>query len=226
MNARWISVGLLGVMLFGATAAWADTRYVSDRLVITFREGMGNQFRVIKTLKTDERVEVLSEQDGYLHVRTDDGTEGYVLKQYISAQTPKSAIIASLRQQLQQVQQDLKQQQAEAAQVAQGQGEAQAQVAELTQSLTMTEELLKTAQQSLNELKQKSENVVLIDQERQRLKKDLGQVQAQLAELQQQNDAMLKTAMIKWFVAGGGVLFVGWVAGKFSRKKRRTLGGF
>lgn len=226
MNARWISVGLLSVMLLGATAAWADTRYVSDRLVITFREGMGNQFRVIKTLKTDERVEVLSEQDGYLHVRTDDGTEGYVLKQYISAKTPKSTIIASLRQQLQQTQQALEQQQAKAAQVAQDQGEAQTQVAELSQSLTMTEELLKTAQQSLNELRQKSENVVLIDQERQRLKKELGQVQAQLSELQQQNAAMLKTAMIKWFVAGGGVLFVGWVAGKFSRRKRRTLGGF
>lgn len=226
MNARWISLGLLSVMLFCATAALADTRYVSDRLVITFREGMGKQFRVIKTLRTDDKVEVLSEQDGYLHVRTDDGTEGYVLKQYISTKTPKSAIIASLREQLQQAQQALAQQQTKADQATQSQGEAQEQVAELTQSLILTEELLKTTQQSLNELQQKSENVVLIDQERQRLKEELSLVKTQLAELQQQNDAMLKTAMIKWFVAGAGVLFVGWVAGKFSRRKKRTLGSF
>ncbi|MCD6527370.1 MAG: TIGR04211 family SH3 domain-containing protein [Desulfuromonas sp.] len=226
MKARWQAVVLILMILFTASSAWSDTRYVSDRLVITLREGMGNQFKVSKTLKTDERMEVLSEQDNYLFVRMDDGTEGYVLKQYVSRNTPKTAVIAKVRQELEAFKAKLKKQTAVASVTGKEGAQMRLQLSETTQSLALTEELLENSQKALAELQQKAENVVLIDQERQRLKKELAVVNQELGQLQQDNAAMLKTAMIKWFLAGGGVLFIGWVAGKFSRKKRRSLGGF
>lgn len=226
MKARWQAVVLMLMILFAASAAWSDTRYVSDRLVITLREGMGNQFRVIQTLKTDERMEVLSEQDNYLYVRLDDGIEGYVLKQYVSRNTPKTVTLAKVRHELETLKSTLKKKTDVAVAAGKDVTAMQVQLTEATQSLALTEELLENSQKALTELQQKAENVVLIDQERQQLKKELAETRQELGSLQRDNAAMLKTAMIKWFVAGGGVLFVGWVAGKFSRKKRRSLGSF
>jgi len=226
MSLRWIIFVCLCVSVLSTSAAIAETRYVSDQLVITLREGMGNQYRVIKTLKTDTPMEVLSEKGRYLFVKLADGSEGYVLKQYIAKKMPTtlrvkklSAEVEQLRQQQEQQQQLTQKTQAESAMLRQ-------QLSEANSSLTLNEELLKNTKAELSDLQMKAENVLLIDQERQRLKGELSAATKELEQLRQDNKAMLNTAMIKWFVAGGGVLFIGWVAGKFSRKKKRSLGSF
>ena len=226
MPLRWMIVIFSWVLLFSAGSACADTRYVVDQLVITLRAGMGNQYKVITTLKTDASMEVLSDQDNYLYVRLADGTEGYVLQQYVTKKSPRSLIIKQLRNKAQILTDEL----AHQTELANG---ATSEVESLSQKLDQTikkstnnEELLATSQAAFNDLQVKAENVVIIDTERLNLKQQLGEANAELDLLRQDNDAMLKTAMIKWFVAGGGVMFFGWVAGKFSRKKKRSLGNF
>ena len=77
--------------------ALAAGRYVSDELVIMMRSGQGEQYKIIKMLKAGTPLEVLEEGDAYLQVRAPDGTEGYVLKQFTSTDTPKPIIIARLQ---------------------------------------------------------------------------------------------------------------------------------
>ncbi|MGA7278512.1 MAG: hypothetical protein WBW79_11280, partial [Desulfocapsaceae bacterium] len=51
-------------------------------------------------------------------------------------------------------------------------------------------------------------------------------LQAQLSTVQQENEGLAKSQTLKWFLAGGGVLFLGWIIGLFSgrsRKKRSSL---
>src|SRR5210317_727754 len=76
--------------------AEAETRYVGDELVITLRQGKSTNHKILKNLKTGTPVEVLEEGQTYLKVRTSDGTEGYVLRQYISSKTPKTYRIEEL----------------------------------------------------------------------------------------------------------------------------------
>jgi SH3 domain protein len=38
--------------------------------------------------------------------------------------------------------------------------------------------------------------------------------------LNAENSELKRTGMIKWFLAGGGVLLFGWIIGRISRKKR------
>lgn len=215
MRIPFMAMFILLVAIFSVGSACAETRYVSDQLVITLREGMGNQFRVTKTLKTDTPMEVLSTQGRYLYVKLADGTQGYVLKQYVSRATPKSVTIKQLQTKLARLQPQLA-----------AQNQLEQQLSETQKELADKVQLLEKNQKELKDLQVKAENVVLIDKERQRLKQELGTANEELTQLRQDNDAMLKTAMIKWFVAGGGVLFLGWVAGKFSRKKKRGLGSF
>lgn len=226
MKIRWMIIGLTFASVLSATVACADTRYVTDQLVITMREGMGNQYRVIKTLRTDTSMEVLSEQGKYLYVRVNDGTEGYVLVQYISKKTPKTVSIAQLRDEVAVLKKRLVAQDQAVATAQGGAANLQQQFSETSQALKISEDLLETTKVELLDLQLKAENVVMIDEERQLVKKELSVAREELERLRQDNDAMLKTAMIKWFLAGGGVLFLGWIAGKFSRKKKRGLGSF
>ncbi|MEA3466516.1 MAG: TIGR04211 family SH3 domain-containing protein [Thermodesulfobacteriota bacterium] len=226
MKIRWIIVGLTVVGVLSAAMACADMRYVTDQLVITLREGMGNNYRVIKTLRTDTGMEVLSEQGKYLHIRLSDGTEGYALGQYISKKTPKSVTIVQLRDEVAVLKEKLAAQNQVVTTAQEGAASLQQQFNEASQALNISEDLLETTKAELLDLQLKAENVVMIDEERQLVKKELGIAIEELERLRQDNDAMLKTAMIKWFLAGAGVLFFGWIAGKFSRKKKRGLGSF
>jgi len=68
-----------------ATAADAQTRYVSDRLEVTLRTGTSTQHSIIRMLPSGARVEVLETEagSGYSRIRATDGTEGWVLTRYL-----------------------------------------------------------------------------------------------------------------------------------------------
>src|SRR4030042_680111 len=87
---------LFFVFVFSAMIADAKTQYVSDELVIHLREGKGNEYKIIKMLRNGTPLNILEEAEQYLKVRTGEGLEGWVLKQYITSETPKTAIIAGL----------------------------------------------------------------------------------------------------------------------------------
>ena len=59
-------------------------------------------------------------------------------------------------------------------------------------------------------------------------REDLESARARVAELESQdetlkkeNQRLSKTETLKWFLAGGGVLLVGWIIGMISRKSRK-----
>ena len=96
---RYITIVLILAALavcVSVLPATADTRYVGDELVITLRAGKSSQHKIVKTLKTGTALEVLEEDETYLKVRIQDGSEGYVLRQYVSSDPPKTQRIAEL----------------------------------------------------------------------------------------------------------------------------------
>jgi len=210
---KYLVTGLVVCMLTLAVfSQWAaaETRYVADQLVITLREGMGNEYRVLRTLRTDTPLEVLEEQGRYLHVRLDDGTEGYVLKQYVSSKRPKSQRINELEAEVE----HLTSQVAEHAEVVAEAEQARAEVKLLQEQLHAKEE-------ELAEIRELSDNALMLDKERKRLQRELDAAQKELNRLQKENRTMLSTVSVKWFLAGGGTLFAGWIMGKLSRRKKR-----
>ena len=83
-------------------SAVPDKRYVTDMLILTLREGPGNEYTVIRTLKSDAPVYVLEEGEAFLKIRTEEGQEGWVAKQYITTNTPKPIIITGLNKEIEQ----------------------------------------------------------------------------------------------------------------------------
>lgn len=220
-NSLRLVIPLLFLALFFAASASADTRYVTDQLIITLRQGMGSQYKILGTLPTGTPLQVLGEQGKFLEVQTADGTRGYVLKQYVSKDTPKPVIIARQKKELEQLRQQVAQLQKGQSAAAAKANTLQSQSGDLQATLDKAQLQLKTVTAQYNDLRQKAHNVVQLAAERDRLSAKNKELSVQVASLDKENQQMLHSGMIRWFLAGAGVFFGGWVLGKISRKKKR-----
>jgi SH3 domain protein len=234
---RLISIFFILSMLTGygsVLQAYAETRYVDDQLIITLRAGKSTDHKIIKTLKTGTPLEVLEEDDTYLKVRLSDGIEGYVLRQYISPELPKTLVIERLENEkssLQKKIQDLE----DAKNALQEkynaiQNRYNEDVSQITSKSSTIEQDLEQAlknersmAEKYNTLLAQSENVVEIATERDRLLETNKKMAVEVENLQKTNDKISDSRMIKWFLAGGGVFLFGWIIGKISRRKRSRL---
>lgn len=216
---------LLFVFIFtfaaGVHHASAETQYVSDSIVITMRAGKGDQYKVIRTIGTGTPLEILEEDARYLKVRIPDGTEGWVLKRYISSEKPKNTIIRDLENEINRMRNDL---------TALGKDRDA-----LKDELKSYKKNLKAAKKEgsvlakklqwmtarYNTLAEESKNVTELIDERNRLQAENDRLSEESSRLMQENERHKRNEKIKWFLAGGGVFFVGWISGKLSRKKKR-----
>ena len=225
--------------------ACAETGYVSDMLILTMREGPGSNFNVIRTLRSNAPLEILEKGQTHFKVRTMEGDQGWVEKQYITMEMPKPMVIEELKGKIAALEKALKASEASGMASAAGvnkdiqkyknhaenlggalekiQAEKKT-LQEANDRLNATVEQLKA---SLDQLKSSVESGALVT-ENETLKKEVDTLTGKIASLTSPGDDPLKTGMIKWFVSGAGVLLAGWLMGKSmssSRKKSRGLLG-
>jgi len=209
----------------------ADRRYVSDMLIITLRTGKSREYKVIKTLKTDTPVEVLEEGEDYLRVLTDEGEEGWVAKQYITSEVPKSVIIEGLKKETSKLNTRVEELEKDKASLLEQFDVATQRhakkVEELEKNATNGKEetsrlKIKLAQitEKHNTLIDQSKNVVDLISEQKRLQAKNVNLSTRAEHLQKENSDLRDTRRLQWFLVGGGVFFIGWIAGKISRKKK------
>ena len=145
---------------------------------------------------------------------------------------PKALTIAELKKQLAQQKKkvaDLKNSLSNKdATIKQDQGGLSGTINELKNSLTETGTELETAKKAMTTLQaqydtllKNSGDVTTIVNERENLQKENEHLTDELNSLREENAFLLRTAVIKWFLAGAAVLLVGWMVGKSSRRKRR-----
>jgi SH3 domain protein len=212
----------------------AKTQYVSDQLIITMREGQGNEFKIIQMLVAATPLEILEDSQNYLKVRTKEGREGWVLKQYITSETPKTEIIAGMKKQIDRLKTELENYhrekmvfQNELQAVKSDYGER---MANLTQNASASREEaektakeLKRASEKYNTLVEQSKNIDALVKERDSLKATNNRLKSETEHFQKENSSLRRLQLIWWFLAGGGVFFGGWIIGSVSRKRRSSL---
>jgi SH3 domain protein len=224
---------VLGLILIAMpSSVYADTRYVSDKLIITMRTGAGNEYKIIKTLETGAPVEVLEETGKHYKVRTKDGKEGWVLRQYIVADIPKTIIISGLKEGIGKLKGAVEKLKRERDAVRQKleleKGLLKGDVKKLEKTLkekngqiSGVTGRLKEMTDKYNRLAEDSGDVVKVVSERDALKKENARLGAERDELSKENESLFKRNAVYWFLAGGGVFFIGWIVGQFSRKKKK-----
>lgn len=198
----------LGILLIPVLGV-ASTGYVSDQLVVSLRDQAGADYKVLKSLRTDSPVEVLAEEGRYLRVRTPDGVEGFVLRQYITSSAPKSQVIK-----------ELKGRNASLEARLEGLSNVDDELETERQKTLEFETNYRDLEREHRVLVESSGDLMAVIAERDRLKVELEGTAPELQRLAEENSQLLRSSGILWFLAGAGVLFVGWIAGKISRGGR------
>lgn len=202
------------LLLSSLTAAHAETRWVSDQLVITLRTGQGNQYQILKTLPSGTKLEVLNQADsGYTQVRTPAGDEGWVLTQYLTDKPTARLLLAQAQSQLAALQDENAKLKDDSTQLRQTNTELDKQVKDLS---------AQTAEQGkeLARLKDVAERPLQLDNENKALKEQTIQLEKNLQIVTQENLSLKDRAEREWFMAGAGVLLAGMLLGLLLPKIR------
>ncbi len=212
------------------------TAYVSDVLVLTVRKGPGRNFEVFNTVESDEKLVVLEEKNGYSKVELLNGEIGWVQTQYLTFKTPDPIIIYRLNKKLekataknsqliQKIQSLKKENNLKQDQYMQ---EKKNLKSELSKSILEQKSYLNqysSVNDNYEKLLEKSKNVVIITRENKKLKLKNNEFLEKIENLENRNKTLLKTGMIKWFLSGAGVIFLGWIIGRSVSSKKTRHGG-
>jgi SH3 domain protein len=238
---RFVATGLAALFALSPLAtALAETRYVADVLVVDLRSEPRTSAPASRYLRTGDAMEVLDEEGNFLKVRTSDGTVGWVIQQYTTTETPKAHVIARLKAEVSRLKKRALeaedgaarfQADAEAATESQVEASRRLQVAldELQVALDEARTAAAAAQEQLHELRRKYEQLVQTSQdavqtmkERDRLKTEHQRMTETVQRLEQERDQRTRSNAIQWFLAGAGVLLVGWLLGASFRRKKKS----
>ncbi|WP_321369955.1 TIGR04211 family SH3 domain-containing protein [uncultured Desulfuromusa sp.] len=205
------------------SSAYAETGYISDQLIVTVRSGKGNEYKVLETLPTATPVEILEEDKTHVKVITPKGTEGYIQRHYVSKAVPKNIQITQLKNEIETLQQKMQSGQQSLQTSVNDINTYKQQITDLSQQLTQSRKEQERVSLEYKTLLSKSDNVLNLSTENDRLIEENRLLNSELLLLREENQNFHRSNMIQWFLAGGGVLLLGWIMGKFSRKKQRRF---
>jgi len=221
----------------GLNGSTDDIRYVRDFIVITMRSGMGDAYKVIGNLKTDDRIEVLQEEEDFLRVRTEKGEEGWVRSQYTTKDLPKFMTIERLRNENERLKASVTSLQGDIAEMRENRNVEIEQrddtARQLQQQLKNSENAIAAlkkekagAEDKYDKLLNSSSNVAALMKELEDTKKKNSELNQEMAELRDANrllekdkDDLIRLRLLKWFLSGGAILFVGFILGWIFRRK-------
>jgi SH3 domain protein len=205
---------------FLAVAAQAQTRYVSDTLVITLRTGPSSQNAIIRNLTSGARVEVLEElpDEGYTQVRLADGEQGWVLTQYLQDEPTAALRLATATRELAGATTSAESFEEQATRL-----EAELEVTR--QALQESQSLAEGLQAELTDIRSASASALETREQNERLANRVTNLTAEADLADMEIRELRSRNRQSWFVVGASVLFGGIVIGLVApslRRKRRS----
>jgi SH3 domain protein len=232
------------LIITAALPSWADTRYVSDQLIISVREGRSPEDTAVAYIVAGMPVEVLEEVENHLFVRIANGQEGWVKKKYILVQRPKSMVIEELKVKIQELENQIESQGSPSGTASKDSSDMrknydlkiknlEAVLEKEKQSSTATRAELKQMKNQhkklrddFNKLSKQNDSLSKPNDGSETLNLEIKRLQQANLALNQEIDQIktngqpsMLSGGVKWFLTGGGVLLLGIILGRSVRRK-------
>jgi len=214
-----LTVLFLLLTLSAATAA--QTVWVSDIFEVTLRTGPTTSNAIQMMVESGTELEVL-ERDadaGYTRVRTNGGTEGWVLSRYLMSE-------ASARQQLETLSRQLTNANSEGTSLDSQLSAIRSEYDGAKRRIAQLERSESSLQEELADIRRTAANTLAIDSQNKDLQHQLTNTEIQVSVLEQANEKLSGQTTRNWFIAGALVLFGGVLLGlilprmKWQKKSR------
>ncbi len=201
------------VLSVASISAIAQNRYVDGIQKVTFRTGPGTDNKIIKMVETNQKLTLIEEGEKWSKVKDSDGDEGYILNRFLTKDVP-----ATLKYEYQKNQnKKLTEKNDELNATI---NKLKLELAASQTELTTTKTNLDKTQSNFTELKEGASDYIGLKERYDNTVIELEKQTERVSQL----EAQVNTYYIKWFLAGGGVLFLGWLIGLISRKKKYQSG--
>ena len=216
-----VFVVLCGVFLM-SRFCWAETAYIKDSLLITFRTGPSTQHAIIDRLSSGQLVEILDVDGEWSHVQLmEEGEatkEGWVLSQYLITRKPwKIQAQTALKESA-----EFKQ---KAADLEKELNEAVRRGQELTVSLEDTTTTLAELREEHESLREGAADYLELKETHTVAQSELEATRLKLEELTERHEKLKASEKWKWIGTGGGIFFLALIIGIMlgrKQKKRRS----
>ncbi|MCJ7541295.1 MAG: TIGR04211 family SH3 domain-containing protein [Desulfobacterales bacterium] len=214
-------------------SVFADTRYVSDRLIISVRDGQNQNAAVLGYIETGAPLDILEEKEDLLRIRTEDGIEGWVRAQYIISEKPKVLIIENLKNEITALKKEIEtsknEQDSASNTLSKTKKMYQEEIEELKEEVNINQKFAAKAKSDFIQLNKKHTNLLRHSKntegligEVEKLKKLNAELNTEAKNLRKDRKNPLKSNKIQSFIAGAGVLLFGFILGGSARKKKRS----
>lgn len=203
---------LLGIAViataFVGPAAFAQSAWVTDQFEITLRSGPSTSNAIQLMVGSGTRLDVIERdaESGYTRVRTQGGTEGWVLTRYLMTEP-------SAREQLERLTSQLTNANSRGSSLDSQLNAIRSEYDSAKQQIATLEREKAAAETELAEIKRTAANVLAISDQNKTLMDQLTAAQIRADTLEQENRVLASQTTRYWFMAGGLVLLVGFLLG-------------
>ena len=202
-----ISIAACAGLLFASTAS-AETAWVTDQFEITLRSGPSTTNAIQLMVGSGTALEVL-ERDadtGYTQVRTQGGTEGWVLSRYLMNE-------ASAREQLERLTGQLTNANSRGTSMNSQLTAIRGEYDSANRQIATLEREKAAVEKELADIKRTAASVLSINEQNESLMEQLAAAQIRADTLEQENRQLSSQTTRYWFMSGGLVLLVGIILG-------------
>jgi len=197
---------LVGLLL--PTSLLAESVWVSDEFEVMLRTGPNNANAIERMLSSGTALEVLEQdaESGYSRVRTQVGTEGWMLTRYLMAEPSAREQLATLSSQLSNASEEGS---SLGTQLQAIRGELQSAANQIRQ----LEQEKNALQTEIDEVRRVAANTFEIDNQNQKLQQQLTEFEIEIGALEKQNSELGNKTARNWFLVGALVVFGGVLLG-------------
>ncbi|TFH91691.1 TIGR04211 family SH3 domain-containing protein [Vibrio ouci] len=197
-------VCLVLASMLAVPAAFAQDRYISDKLFTYMHAGPSNQFRIIGSVDAGDKVRLLTsnKDTGYTQVQDNKGRKGWVESRFVTNQESMALRLPKLEKELSEVK----------AKLNNARSSADQEKAGLVDSLETRNRQIGELEQGYSEMSQQ-----------------LSASQEEVRKLRAKLDTQKDDLLLKYFMYGGGVAGIGLLLGLIlphimPRRKRSPSG--
>jgi SH3 domain protein len=209
---RIVYVGIV-LMCFSANGL-AESMYVTDLLKLTLRSGPSTEHKILSVVESGHQVEMLEPGEDWSLVRIADGKEGYVLTRYLVPEATHNLRLEKLQTKHKALVQ-------QAATLLEENTRFRNESKKLKATSDRNEKAFKKLQTDYDKLKAGSADYIELKEKYKTVSGQLAEQTKRAAALDEDLRAIEINQYIKWFLAGSGVLLVGFIVGYSARRQRR-----
>jgi len=212
---------ILILLLFTASAAGAETAYVTDAMQVTLRVGPGVEYKIIAMPYSGQAVEILQLQEDWSRVRVNTGQEGWILTRHLlrnrlpwSVQVKElSRTNAELKEKVPRLEKEYQ--------------TALAREKSLKEDLEKTRGDLDRLQKEYEALKKGATGYLALEKTYREAKARLDQLEREHEALLREHDELASSRQTRWFLTGALVLLcgllIGVVVGQHQKKRKSVI---